>query len=68
MTDIHNLMLSDDEINKLLEKTLRENPVKYPYVVVHVWLAHLIARKIGKLNEELTDCMKKLEGYINGKE
>ena len=67
MTYFHkNLMPSDDELNQLLEKTLRGNPSSYPFVVFQIWFAQLLIKKIGELDGELTDCRKRIEDYIKG--
>jgi hypothetical protein len=60
------LMPSDDEIRKILDQTMQENPSRYPAVVLQIELARLMVKTIYMFRESLIESTKQLEDTIYG--
>ena len=56
-----NLLPSEDEIRQILTKTMKENPSRYPAVVLQIELARLMVKAIDKFRESLIESIKQLK-------
>ena len=63
---LSNLLPSDDEIARIIEQTLQENPSQLPVVLFRIELARLMVRAIDKFRESLIESFKELEDTIFG--
>ena len=69
MTDeqfMSSLLPSPDEISKILEQTLRENPSQYATVALKIALAQILVRGIDKYRDYLMQSIKQFEDEIYG--
>jgi len=60
------LIPSEDEIRQILAQTMKDNPSRYPAVVLQIEIARSMANFIGKLNEALLESIKQLRNTIYG--
>ena len=61
------LIPSEDEIRQILAQTMKENPSRYPVVVLQIELARLMVKFLDKLKEEFNESIRRLEDSIDNK-
>jgi len=60
------LIPTEDEICQILAQTIKDNPSRYPAVVLQIELARFMVKCLDKLKEELNESIKQLEDTIYG--
>jgi hypothetical protein len=61
------LLLSDEKVSRLLDKTMAENPSQYLAVVLQIEVTRCMLKEMDKLTDEFSECAKRTSDSIDNK-
>jgi len=61
------LIPPEAQISQILAQTIKDNPSRYPAVVLEIEFARFIVKTIGKLEGEYNKSVKRLDNMIDNK-